>query len=167
MRASAASSPSAGSRPESPDHLHRPGRQHENAVGGTDRLANVRRIGKRPLAVGGGLQNQLKVLERGHLLARRCDPVLQPELACCSNVHQVDPRGQDDVLPQAALVAQPADEVVLVQPLLDDDHGPFGGLVEAGHERSLEAVVDRVAGRLGAASAAWNGSRRRQRRRSA
>ncbi len=36
-----------------------------------------------------------------------------------------------------------------MQPLLDDDHCPFGGLVEAGHERPLEPVVDRVAGRLG------------------
>ena len=48
------------------------------------------RIVERPLAVEGGLQNHLKALERGHLLGRRCDLVLQPDLACCSNVHQVE-----------------------------------------------------------------------------
>jgi hypothetical protein len=48
------------------------------------------RIGERPLAVEGGLQNKLKALERGHLLERRCNLVLQPELACGSNVHQVE-----------------------------------------------------------------------------
>ena len=49
----------------------------------------------------------------------------------------------------AALVPQPADEIVLVEPLHHDDHCPFGRVVEARHQRALEPIVDRVADRIG------------------
>ena len=48
------------------------------------------RIDERPLTVGVACRTCLKALERVRLLARRGDLVLQPELACCSNVHQVE-----------------------------------------------------------------------------
>ena len=49
----------------------------------------------------------------------------------------------------AAVILESANEIVLVEPLHHDDHGPFGGVVEARHERALKPVVNRVADRVG------------------
>jgi hypothetical protein len=49
----------------------------------------------------------------------------------------------------ATLVPEPANEVVLVEPLHHDDHGPFGWVIEARHQRALEPVVDGIADRVG------------------
>ena len=47
------------------------------------------RIGERPFALKAACRTSSR-LSGDHLRERRCDLVLQPELACCSNVHQVE-----------------------------------------------------------------------------
>jgi hypothetical protein len=56
--------------------------------------------------------------------------------------------GHLQILP-AALVAQPADEIVLMQPLVDHNHRALGWLVEPSHERTLEPVMNSVSRHIG------------------